>query len=374
GLAKLGNFKTCMRLIESPCSVLYFAAACGGFLTKLNGSITSPGWPKEYPPNKNCIWQLVAPTQYRISLLFDYFETEGNDVCKYDFVEVRSGLTSEAKLHGKFCGAEKPEVITSQYNNMRIEFKSDNTVSKKGFQAHFFSGRATWSLESIPNWPDKYPSKKECTWAITTTPGHRIKLVKYQEEDSKITECTYDHVEVYNGRDAKASVLGRFCGTKEPDAIISTSNRMFLKFFSDNSIQKKGFEAAYTSGNPQCWLSALPRNLLPTMTLFSPPLLPGHVINHILQWSTFPGCRKHASLACSINLGYNLEKGIRGTCLWSLLFDGYDGTAPRLGRYCGSGVRYSLLHSSMKSFMHGTELPHSVKVSGDGMMKQNDQS
>ncbi|XP_038602296.1 bone morphogenetic protein 1 isoform X3 [Tachyglossus aculeatus] len=114
-------------------------AACGGFLTKLNGSITSPGWPKEYPPNKNCIWQLVAPTQYRISLQFDFFETEGNDVCKYDFVEVRSGLTSESKLHGKFCGAEKPEVITSQYNNMRVEFKSDNTVSKKGFKAHFFS-------------------------------------------------------------------------------------------------------------------------------------------------------------------------------------------------------------------------------------------
>lgn len=63
-------------------------------------------------------------------------------VCKYDFVEVRSGLTADSKLHGKFCGAEKPDVITSQYNNMRIEFKSDNTVSKKGFKAHFFSGRA----------------------------------------------------------------------------------------------------------------------------------------------------------------------------------------------------------------------------------------
>uniref|UniRef100_A0A2K5ZGP3 Metalloendopeptidase n=1 Tax=Mandrillus leucophaeus TaxID=9568 RepID=A0A2K5ZGP3_MANLE len=120
-------------------AVNFFKAACGGFLTKLNGSITSPGWPKEYPPNKNCIWQLVAPTQYRISLQFDFFETEGNDVCKYDFVEVRSGLTADSKLHGKFCGSEKPEVITSQYNNMRVEFKSDNTVSKKGFKAHFFS-------------------------------------------------------------------------------------------------------------------------------------------------------------------------------------------------------------------------------------------
>lgn len=51
-------------------------------------------------------------------------------------------MSSDSKLHGKFCGAEKPEVITSQHNNMRIEFKSDNTVSKKGFKAHFFCGKS----------------------------------------------------------------------------------------------------------------------------------------------------------------------------------------------------------------------------------------
>lgn len=70
-------------------------AACGGFITKLNGSITSPGWPREYPPNKNCIWQLVAPTQYRITLLFDVFETEGNDV--------RTGLILNQRGVGLFC-------------------------------------------------------------------------------------------------------------------------------------------------------------------------------------------------------------------------------------------------------------------------------
>lgn len=55
-------------------------AACGGLLTKLNGTITTPGWPKEYPPNKHCIWQVVAPTQYRISMKFEFFELEGNEV------------------------------------------------------------------------------------------------------------------------------------------------------------------------------------------------------------------------------------------------------------------------------------------------------
>lgn len=69
-------------------------------------------------------------------------------VCKYDYVEVRSGLSADSRLHGKFCGAEKPEAITSQYNNMRIEFKSDNTVSKKGFKAQFFSGESCCTAAS----------------------------------------------------------------------------------------------------------------------------------------------------------------------------------------------------------------------------------
>ncbi|XP_067400598.1 bone morphogenetic protein 1 isoform X4 [Emydura macquarii macquarii] len=139
-LNTLGSYKcACDPGYELALDKRQCEAACGGLLTRLNGSITSPGWPKEYPPNKDCVWHLVAPSQYRISLQFEFFETEGNDVCKYDFVEVRSGLSADSKLHGKFCGAEKPDVITSQYNNMRIEFKSDNTVSKKGFKAHFFS-------------------------------------------------------------------------------------------------------------------------------------------------------------------------------------------------------------------------------------------
>ncbi len=57
-----------------------FPAACGGLLSKLNGTISTPGWPKEYPPNKNCVWQVVAPTQYRISMQFEAFELEGNEV------------------------------------------------------------------------------------------------------------------------------------------------------------------------------------------------------------------------------------------------------------------------------------------------------
>ena len=31
---------------------------------------------------------------------------------------------------------------------------------------------------SSPHFPDSYPAKKDCVWIFSTTPGHRIKLVR----------------------------------------------------------------------------------------------------------------------------------------------------------------------------------------------------
>lgn len=95
--------------------VSFCPAACGGFITKLNGSITSPGWPREYPPNKNCIWQLVAPTQYRITLLFDVFETEGNDVSARVIMSPHGvGLFCVVPLSHCFCFAA---LLIQQFSN-----------------------------------------------------------------------------------------------------------------------------------------------------------------------------------------------------------------------------------------------------------------
>lgn len=69
-------------------------------------------------------------------------------------------------------------------------------------------------------------------------------------------ECAYDHIEIYDGRDGKAPSLGRFCGTKKPQPITSSGNKLFIRFFSDNSVQKKGFEASHSAGKNRCWNNA----------------------------------------------------------------------------------------------------------------------
>ena len=56
-------------------------SACGGVIEALfNGTITSPSFPDLYPPTKNCIWEIVAPASFRITLNFTTFDLEGNNV------------------------------------------------------------------------------------------------------------------------------------------------------------------------------------------------------------------------------------------------------------------------------------------------------
>ncbi|XP_018429646.1 PREDICTED: tolloid-like protein 2 [Nanorana parkeri] len=353
--------------------------ACGGFITKLDGTITSPGWPNEYPMNKNCVWQVVAPAQYRISLQFEVFDLEGNDVCKYDYVEIRSGLTSESKLHGRYCGSEKPEVITSQGNGIRLEFKSDNTVSKKGFKVNFFSDKDECSKEnggcqhecintfgsymcqckngytlhdnghdckeagcehrlvngegtiSSPSYPDKYPSRKECTWGISTTAGHRVKLVFNDFEIELHQECAYDHLELYDGPNSKFPVLGRFCGSTKPEPVIASTNNMFLRFYSDASVQRKGFQAKYST---EC--GGRLKAEIQTKDLYSHAQYGdnNYPVQLNCEWVIVAEDGYGVELIFEI---FEMEE--ESDCGYDFMeiYDGYDSTAPRLARYCGSG-------------------------------------
>lgn len=61
-------------------------------------------------------------------------------------------------------------------------------------------------------------------------------------------ECAYDHLELYDGTDSLAPILGRFCGSKKPDPVVATGSSLFLRFYSDASVQRKGFQAVHSTG------------------------------------------------------------------------------------------------------------------------------
>jgi len=58
--------------------------------------------------------------------------------------------------------------------------------------------------------------------------------------------CTKDAVEVFDGVDDAAPLVGRFCGNTVPTALTSQGSALFVKFRSDYVGQMSGFRATYT--------------------------------------------------------------------------------------------------------------------------------
>ena len=75
--------KQSLILIRNICRC-FCLDACGGMTDASNGTIVSPSFPDLYPANKNCIWEVVAPPQWRITVNFTHFDIEGNNVSLTD--------------------------------------------------------------------------------------------------------------------------------------------------------------------------------------------------------------------------------------------------------------------------------------------------
>lgn len=251
--------------------------------------------------SKECIWEIIVPKDYRITLNLTHFDLEGNNYiaseCDYDSLTVLSKVESDAmRRHGVYCGQRDVPTITSELNMLRLEFRSDHTIQKSGFAAVFTSDvdecatnnggcqhdctntmgsyrcscHNGYVLEPIegqncteggckyeitapagqiysPNYPELYPPSKDCVWRFTTTPGHRIKLQFSVFEMEPHQECTYDHIAIYDGSTPDSFTLGRFCGSKLPHPIAAASNEMFMVFKSDASVQRGGFAASHST-------------------------------------------------------------------------------------------------------------------------------
>ena len=67
--------------------------------------------------------------------------------------------------------------------------------------------------------------------------------------DSK--ECRSDFVKVMDGDCVSRLGESKFCGDEIPSRFESTTNRLCVKFYSDDSQNEKGFSASYKSISTQ---------------------------------------------------------------------------------------------------------------------------
>uniref|UniRef100_A0A8C5HLY4 Neuropilin n=1 Tax=Gouania willdenowi TaxID=441366 RepID=A0A8C5HLY4_GOUWI len=246
------------------------AAECGGVLDASEaGYITSPGYPLEYPPHQNCHWLITAPEpSQRIVLNFNpHFEIERLD-CKYDFIEIRDGVSETADVLGRHCSNIAPAPIISSGSSLQIRFVSDYAhqgagfslryeIFKTGSEFCFRNFTSSSGMIESPGFPDKYPHNLECSYMIIAPPHMDITLtfLTFDLENDPLLvgegDCKYDWLDVWDGLPQVAPLIGRYCGTKIPPEIQSSSGLLSLSFHTDMAVAKDGFSARYNMTHKQ---------------------------------------------------------------------------------------------------------------------------
>ncbi|XP_057634707.1 deleted in malignant brain tumors 1 protein-like [Chionomys nivalis] len=111
---------------------------CGGLLTNSSGTFSSPWYPKKYPTNVLCAWDIQVDSSAHIRLTFEVVKIENVYGCPYDFIEIFDGPQSESFSLGRFCSETIP-VFTSSSSHMSVVFHSDDIVTNIGFYASYES-------------------------------------------------------------------------------------------------------------------------------------------------------------------------------------------------------------------------------------------
>lgn len=178
------------------------AAICGGELKWDSGQIQSPNYPDEYQSNKVCVWQITVQEGFQVALNFVAFEVKITDkINRNNRVKIFLWLQS----------------FTAWTRLLKIQTPSGQCLVK-------VRGRLnSWGFSSLKVW----------TFWLQT-----------EKHDS----CAYDYLEARDGDSESSPLLGRFCGYDKPDSLKSSSNRLWLKFASDGSVNKAGFAASFLKG------------------------------------------------------------------------------------------------------------------------------
>ncbi|GFQ96473.1 cubilin, partial [Trichonephila clavata] len=228
--------------------------ACGGTFYRESGVIKSPGYPNRYPHNAHCIWIVKGQNHRQITLNITSFELEEHQNCRYDYLEIRNGEYETSPLTGKYCGTNILKAITSHSNVMRLEFKTDNSMSSRGFEIYFDSSatgcgaRLTSPRGSIvsPNYPQPYPYSADCEWLIQTSAGSLISVSVVDVDIEEHQQCLYDYLQIFDGPTENSKTLLKICNNQQsPGSLLSSGNSALVRFRSDNTHTGGGFHLSY---------------------------------------------------------------------------------------------------------------------------------
>lgn len=314
---------------------------CSGIttLTTPTGTFDDGSGTANYTNNQQCAWYIAPPCASSVTLNFSTFNTELN----YDGIVVYDSLQATNQI-GVFSGTTLPASITSNTGKMLVVFVSDYANVSQGFTANYTSiGSSYCSGVTVLNTSDSgaisdgsgaknYCNNMNCSWLIQPPQAQKVTFnftAFNLENASSDGKSIYDAVEVYDGINESATLLGRFTGSTIPSSITSTSGSLFVKFYSDNELNYSGWSGYYTSTQtPYC------NGVATTLTTASGTFSDGsdadkYANNSNCAWLIQPTNAKTVTLNFT---AFDTELNYDGV----IVYDGINNTAPVLGKFTGT--------------------------------------
>lgn len=219
----------------------------------------SPGYPKRYPRNSRCQWQIRASEHNAIIVTFPFFHVE--DDCSDDFVSIYDSLSpDDSQAITEKCGQRPPSnplEVASSGNIMLINLITDSHVQRPGFEAVYKAVPKTTiqkcggvlsdshGVFMSPLHPSFYPPAVNCKWTIKVPAGKKVRvkftMFRLKEPGVDVRVCHKDYVEVMGNK---------YCGEMSSLALTSTTNSLDVIFHSDESYTDKGFSCEYNAYDP----------------------------------------------------------------------------------------------------------------------------
>ena len=176
-----------------------------------------------------------------------------------------------------------------------------------------FYGNLGWFDDG--NLSGDYTNNENCSWLIESAMGGHP-IVGFYNFD---TESGYDFVDIYDGVDANAPLIGHFSGNTNPGQISATGNYMYVVWTSDFSNVAPGWDAVFWSYDA-------------TFTNCALTVSDGYydyLDNQTLSWLIQP----YGADAITFDLNtMDTEDGYD----FVRVYDGVDANAPLLGSYSGT--------------------------------------
>ncbi|XP_032802376.2 neuropilin-2-like isoform X1 [Petromyzon marinus] len=189
-----------------------------------------------------------------------------------------------------------------------------------------------------PGYPQDYPAHLMCEWLVQAPQSDQRIILNFNPhfEVERTNDCRYDFVEIRDGADDSAPLLGKFCGNIAPPSQTSSGATLFIRFKSDYATQGAGFSLRYeiyktdecsntfTTPNGTLQSPGYPEpyghNLECTYIISAPPQSEIVLRFHVFSLEAEPAAQPDAE--CRFD---RLE-----------VWDGLPHVGPLIGRYCGS--------------------------------------